>query len=330
MLAAFGLSACGATGASAATKTISSPATGPGRGLNLARLSSLTNYRFTSTSSNAGATFEITGMVHGPEDWETEATVPVKEATYDVGGRGYSLVLGHVLRVSFKTPAGLTHLDGERTAAEGLIGYTHVRGIRITTKTKGSCRVAGKSGTTYHLVTSRAAASLLVETATACVAERSGALLSYTTGVPSGSAAAAAHVRGATSTFKIEAIGGVGPIRAPKASATTTTSAPGPAGEAKGLPSGFPSEVPAPPGTLMSGSKLSPTKWYLQLTEPSASAFGDYTSALRAKGFAVASTSKTAAGDLEQLTKGTLRVLVEQISLPGQGVMLTVTVQRSS
>ena len=57
-----------------------------------------------------------------------------------------------------------------------------------------ACRVAGKSGTTYYLATPLAAAPLLLETVTACVAKGSGALLSYTAGVPSGSAASAVQV----------------------------------------------------------------------------------------------------------------------------------------
>jgi uncharacterized protein YlxW (UPF0749 family) len=79
----------------------------------------------------------------------------------------------------------------------------------------------------------------------------------------------------------------------------------------------------------MSGARLSPTKWYLQLTEPSASALRGYASTLEAKGFAVTRSSDSAAADIEQLTKGTLQVLVEQVSVPGEGVMLAVTVQGS-
>ena len=144
------------------------------------------------------------------------------------------MALGRVLPVRFKTPEGLTHLDGEPTAAEGLIGYTHVRGIRVTTK--GPCRVAGKSGTTYYSATPLAAAPLLLETVTACVAKGSGPC-----------------------------------SRTPLASRL--------------------------------GRRRARCR-YLQLNEPSASVLRGYASTLEAKGFAVTSSSDSAAADIEQLTKG--------------------------
>ena len=215
-LLAVALAACPAPIALAVLDPVAAAATRPK--LTLERLAGLQNYRFTSSASNGGYTFRLSGIVHGPRDWETRSTLPVKETTYDVNGRGFTLVIGHIVPVTFKTPDGLTHLDGERSAAESLIGYTRVRGIRIATG--GSCRVAGRSGTTYHLKTPRNAASLLVETATACVANGSGALLSYTAGVPSGSVLKSVHLRGATLSFKVDGIGTVGVIRAPKAHAT--------------------------------------------------------------------------------------------------------------
>ena len=324
---ALGASAWGTAGASAPAAATSSQASASGQPFSLARLASLENYRFTSSASNDGHTFAITGMVHGPTDWEIDTAVPVHETTYDVDGRGYSLVLGQVIPVHFTTPEGLGHLDGERTAAEGLIGFTHVLGIRITTA--GSCGVAGRSGTLYHLATPRDAAGLLLETATACVAKGSGALLSYTAGVPSGSAAAAVHVQGATGTFRVVAIGGVGVVRAPTAPPTTTTPRIPATASPGRLPAGFPSSVPAPPGTVLSSARIGPSKWYLELTEPSANAIRDYVAALRATGFALTSSSSTAAGDVDQLRRGPVQVLVEQITLPGQGVTLAVTVESS-
>lgn len=324
-----GVFVCGATGAAAATGAQVSARPRSGPGLSLARLASLENYRFTSKSSNDGYSFEITGMVHGPEDWEARATSPVSELTFDVGGRGYAVVLGRVEPVHFSTAEGLTHLDGERTFAQALVGYTHVRGIRIATK--GRCQVAGRSGTVYALATPRDAAGLILETASACVATGSGALLSYTSGVPSGSAAAAVNLRGATSTFRVEAVGGVGPISAPKAPpATTVPSVPSTTGRPTGLPAGFPTEVPAPPGTLLSSARIGPSKWYLQLTEKRASALEHYASELEARGFAVTSSSNSSAADLEQLAKGSLEVLLEQLAFPGEGVTLAVTVQAAT
>ncbi len=48
-------------------------------------------------------------------------------------GRGYAVTLGQVIQVSFATPEGLTHLDGEYSSAQSLVGYTHVTGETITT-----------------------------------------------------------------------------------------------------------------------------------------------------------------------------------------------------
>lgn len=50
--------------------------------------------------------------------------------------------------MSFKTPEGLSHLDGEPTYAQALIGCTHVTGMTVSTA--GSCDVAGQAGTTSH------------------------------------------------------------------------------------------------------------------------------------------------------------------------------------
>ena len=326
------LAGCGATtgsGGSAPAHTAGSPSSAPQTGvasLTLSRLSSLSNYTFTSTSGNAGYTFTITGEVHSPTDWETQSTVPVAETHYDVGGRGYAVTLGQVIPVSFATPKGLTHLDGEYSAAESLVGYTHVTGETITTQ--GSCRVAGESGTVYHLQSPSNAASLLVETATGCVAQGSGALLSYTAGVPSGSAAQANNLTGASLTFTVNSIGGVGVISAPKApAATPAATAPPASSGTQQLPAGFPSQLPPPPGKVMSSAQLSSTKWYVQLTETSQDAYSQYEAELRGEGFAVSSSTSSSGLDLVTLTKGQFQVLLEQTSFPGQGVVLAVTVQ---
>ena len=215
---AVGLATCTATVALAtvALATVPAAATASaGFNTSLARLASLTNYRFANIATNDGYKFEISGLVHGPRDWQTNATEPLKESTYDVNGRGYSLALGHVIPVTFKTPEGLTHLDGEYTAARGLVGFTHVAGMRISNR--GSCKVAGMAGTRYFLQSPRAAKKLLVETVSACIAKRSGALLSYGVGVPSGSELGTLRARGISASFTVTVIGHVGVIRAPKA-----------------------------------------------------------------------------------------------------------------
>ncbi len=118
-------------------------------------------------------------------------------------------------------------LAGCGATAGSLVGCTHVIGERITTS--GSCRVAGESGTVFHLESPRGAASLPVQTATGCAAQRSGALLSYTAGVPSGSAARAHHIAGASLRFTLDSIGGVGVITALRALAATPAATPPPA-----------------------------------------------------------------------------------------------------
>ena len=328
----MGAAACGSSGGSKATSPAratapsgtSSAGSPAAAGLSLARLGSLTDYSFTSTAGNDGYTFTVNGEVHGPTDWETRSTSPAV-ASYDVGGRGYAVALGQVTSLSFKTPDGLTHLNGETTYAQALIGYTHVAGIRITTA--GPCRVAGVEGTTYQVKSPSADAPLLVETATACVADGSGALLSYSSGVPGGSAASAAHLTGATVSFTVDAVGGIGAIAAPSAPPTSTAArVPSDAGAGPGLPAGFPAQVPAPPGKVLSAVALGPTKWYVELTETDAGAQAAYVQALQGKGFVVVTKSNTPAGDITTLSDGSLQVLAEQMSLPGQGVVLAVTV----
>jgi len=326
------ISACGSSGGSstttaaggAATSGTSAVASSGGGGLTLTRLGSLTNYSFTSTAGNGGYTFTVTGEVHSPADWETHSTSPAV-TNYDVDGRGYSVAIGQVLPTTFKTSDGLTHLNGETTYAQALMGYTHVTGIRITTA--GPCSVAGVQGTTYQVKSPGADAALLVETATACVADGSGALLSYSSGVPGGSAASAVHLKGASTSFTVNAVGGIGPIAAPGAPPTTTvpTVPPG-TGAASGLPAGFPAQVPAPPGKVLSGTALSSTKWYVELSETDPSAEAGYVTELQGKGFSVVNASNTAGGDITTLADGSLQVLVEQMSLPGQGVVMAVTV----
>jgi len=319
-----GASNQGGAGPSPSPRATAGAASAPG--LTMSRLSSLRNYTFTASASNGGATFTVTGQVHGPEDWKVESTIPVAETRYDVDGRGYAVTLGQVITVSFATPEGLTHLDGEYSAAQGLVGYTHVLGERISTA--GSCRVAGENGTVYHLRSPSDAASLLVETATACVAQGSGALLSYAAGVPSGSAAQANGIAGASSTFTVDSIGTVGVISAPSKPASTPTlpALPSATGSAQ-LPASFPSQVAAPPGHVISSAQLSSTKWYVQLSESSKDAISQYQTVLEGQGFSVSSTTSSSGTDLVILTKGQFQVLLEQISLSGQGVVLTVTVQ---
>ncbi len=207
--------ATGCLAAAAFAATPAATAATPAFGTNLNRLAGLTNYRFIYSATNDGYKLAITGAVHGPRDWEISATVPLKESTYDINGHGYSLALGYVNPVTFKTPKGLTHLNGEYTAAQSLVGYTHVTGMRISTR--GACKVAGVQGTHYELLSPRADRKLLVETVSACIAKRSGALLSFAVSVPSGSVLKTLHARATSGSFTVTSIGHVGVIRTPKA-----------------------------------------------------------------------------------------------------------------
>jgi hypothetical protein len=287
-------------------------------------LDSLTNYAFTRIASNSGASFTATGKVHNPTDWEIHTISPAV-TTYDVGGHGYAVTLGQVIHVSFNTPEGVGNLEGEYSFAEQLVGYTHVTGIKITQA--GSCSVAGANGTIYHVQSPGADTPILSEAATACVSNGSGALLSYTSGITGGSAANAAHVAGSSNRFTVTAIGGVGPIVVPKASSTTTIpNVPSSLDTLPRLPTGFPAEVPTPPGKILSSTQISSTKWYLQLNEKSSSALAQYARQLQSKGFSVTSSTNTAGSDIEVLSKGSIQILLEQLSLSGQGVVLAVTV----
>jgi len=294
--------------------------------LELSRLSALHNYTFTSVATSGVYSLALAGRVHSPSDWEVHSTSPAV-TTYDVGGRGYGVALGQVIHITFNTPEGLTHLSGEQTYAEALVGYTHVTGIKITTA--GRCTVAGTPGTTYHVQSPDA--SMLSEVAAACVDNSSGALLSYTSGINGGSAAKATHLTGLATKFTVVSIGGVGQIYAPRPRVTKPVpTVPSYAGVPTGMPSGFPREVPAPPGKIISAVRLSAGKWYLELTEKSATAIVGYTRSMKARGFRLTSSTDTAASDIEVLANGPVQVLLEQMSLPGQGVVLAVSVTRSS
>ncbi len=305
-------------GTSSSTTSTDSTSATSGGGLSLARLGSLTNYSFVSTAGNDGHTFTITGKVHGPNDWEIHSTSP-DVTNYDVNGSGYGVALGQVI------PGPPQKLAGETTYAKALIDYTHVAGIRITTG--GVCDVAGVQGTTYLVRSPAADSSLLVETATACVAKSTGALLSYSSGVPGGSAANAAHITGATTSFKVTAVGGIGPITAPQAApAATSPTAPPASSVTPTIPAGFPAQVPTPPGKVISSATVSASKWYVQLSETDSSALASYVKSLQSKGFTVQSSTNTSTVDISTLSNNQYQVLVEQLSLPGQGVTLTVTV----
>lgn len=300
----------------------------------LARLAGLRNYTFTYGYAKSSQGVTAVGEVHGPTDWRLTVSVASRGpsvTTYDVGGHGYSLVKGlpAVTKIAFKTPEGLTHLNGEETWAEALVSTQHVAGVRVDTA--GACRVAGQRGTVYDLRSPAASQGVFAVSERACVG-RDGALLSFTEGVAGGSAAGAIGLAGKSETFSVTSIGRVGEIRVPKGPATSspTTTVPAPPSSVSGrLPSGFPSAVPAPPGTIMSATRLSPTKWYALLTETSSRALATYVARLESKGFSVSTRSTTAASSVIALGDASFRVVLEEMTLQGEGVTLAVSVGRT-
>lgn len=180
---------------------------------NLAALTSLRNYSFFYTASNLGASIRSVGAVHDPTDWRL-ATGSV--TTYDVGGHGYSVVKGFstIEHTVFHTRFGYQHLNGEQTWGTALLDTTHVTGMRISRGS--SCRIAGVPGTVYTLKTPGADKGIFSAADQACVADRSGALLSFAEGVTGGGAAKTLHLSGAHELFEVTGIGRVGVIRAPR------------------------------------------------------------------------------------------------------------------
>ncbi len=336
LVASVGSAPVGASGVDGSARTpvaLSPLARAAHSPLRVARLGGLIDYAF-SYAFGSPSDETAVGRVHGPTDWALSVTVTPHAptvTTYDVGGRGYSLVKGlsRVEPVTFKTPEGLTHLNGERAWAQNLVDALHVTGVRVTTV--GNCRVAGQRGTLYELRTPTASQGVFALAVRACVSRR-GPLLSLTEGVTGGSTAGALGLRGKTETFTVTSIGRVGTITPPKGSAAappSTTVPPSPSTVSGRLPAGFPSAVPPPPGTIMSATHLSATKWYVLLTEPSAHALGDYVTRLEARGFTVSTRSTTAASTVVALGDASFRLVLEEMSLPGEGVTLAVTVGRA-
>ena len=320
-------SSSGGSGGSSATTAPSSGSQASSAtvdGLNQAKLGGLQNYTFTSANVAGSVTMTFTGKVHTPTDWVVQTNAPAV-TTYDVNGQGTSVAVGMVEPVHFQTPQGVNHLFGEPAVAASLFGYTHVAGIKIT---KGApCTVAGASGTTYHVQAPNA--SIVDETAQACVDSSTGALLSYSAGVTGGSAADAAGVSGHGMTFTVTSIGGVGQISAPAASASSTIPVPNvPTAPSSptGVPLGWPSQVPAPPGSYNLSEQLSSTKWMIQADETNPSALADYVKSLEAAGFTETSSTNQAGFELAELSKGSLQAVVEMLPPSGGTQALQVTV----
>ncbi len=299
------------------------PARSGGQPFTLASLASLGDYTFQVVTRSGRYSFEVSGAVHSATDWVVSSKAPAV-TTYDVGGQGWARALGRVSRVHLRTRQGWSHLDGERTYAEGMVGLTHVSGMRLVRA--GTCTGAGRAGTSYRFELPGADRGLFDLLASACVADRGGALLFYSQGVAGGKLAGAVHLSGDSYTFRVTSIGHVPAVTVPRPATTTTVlpALPKPVGK---LPPGFPRALPAPPGQVVSSARMAAGKWYVLLSEGGdGSALARYAAALQRDGFSVTSRTTAAGIELESLASKAYDVQLELLALPGEGDQMSVVV----
>ena len=292
---------------------------------NLTRLSSLTNYSYVYTALNQGYTFKRIGRVHSLTDWSVTSTSPAV-TIYDIDGHGYSVVGTIRSTDQFKTPEGTTHLAGEVVWAGALIDDTHIAQVRINEG--GSCRVAGVLGTEVTVRSPLAARSIFGLNVHACIDKSSGALLSISQGVVSDSAPTAAGLKGSREQWAVTAVGGVGPIHLPPSSpASPSTSTVSSGAVQPAIPSSFPAALPTPPGTLKSAVAVSPSKWFLLLSESVGNASQHYVRTLEGRGFHVTSATNASAISVVTLSDATYSVEIEQTpGIGGSGSVATLAV----
>ncbi|HUY97666.1 MAG TPA: hypothetical protein VMW47_08635 [Verrucomicrobiae bacterium] len=145
-------------------------------GLDLAKLGSLTNYTATMTDSG---TFTLTYRVHSPSDWEIFSGRP-SPLSVNVGGSRYAevpKVSGATVTYSWrKTGRSQPYAQAPYPSyAGGFAALTHVTGARVVKG--GLCRDAGVAGHLWHFAA--AAPGAVYPHVTACIADRSGVLLTY-------------------------------------------------------------------------------------------------------------------------------------------------------
>jgi hypothetical protein len=285
----------------------------------------LTNYAFTYSALHQGVQFKNSAEVHSLTDWSLTSTSPAV-TIYDINGHGYSVFDSIRSPDSFTNPEGATTLAGEPTWAKALIDDTHITAVRVTEA--GSCSVAGASGTIVVVRSPSASRSIFALDIRACIDTASGALLSYNQGVVGGSAPTAVGLKGASEVWTVTAIGGVGAIKLPTASAPTTTVAINtPTTPEVAIPPSFPSAVAIPPGHLATVTTIRSSKWYLLLDESTTTAYTQYTTTLEGDGFVASSNSTAGATSIGTLTKGAYTVVVEQSQgVPGSGNKAYLTV----
>ncbi len=206
------LSACGGSGSASGiptqptkstrpTTSTTAPASRTSTKLDLSRLGSLSDYTFTFRDNG----LVITGAVHSPTDWRTDQPLVVLH----IGGFTYGK-LGPYWYKNKDSSASY-----EESAYPGTVtGFESFLAIAGATMARGvQCREAGLVGHTWTIKTPKAAKGILSETASACVSDKSGALLAASFGA-SGSALPRAS-QGIAYSFTVDSIGTVAPIDVP-------------------------------------------------------------------------------------------------------------------
>ena len=190
----------GGTGGTGGTPT-TAPASGTSSRLDLSKLGSLSDYTFTFRDNG----LVITGAVHSPTDWRTDQPLVVLH----IAGFTYGK-LGPYWYKNKDNPASYEESAYPATVS-GFEGFLSIAGARLT---KGPpCRQAGLAGHTWTIKTPKAASGILSETASACVADKSGALLEASFGAK-GSAVPGA-LKGIGYSFTVDSIGTVARIAVP-------------------------------------------------------------------------------------------------------------------
>jgi hypothetical protein len=209
------LTACGSA-SSAATSSTSTEVTSTAvakagsdsfAGLNLTKLGSLTDYSAELVNNKV---LTLTYRVHSPSDWESFMGSP-QPLAINIGTSKYARVpsvSGSTLSYSWqKIGAADPYLSSPYPSeVKGFIGLTHVTGA--TLEKEGSCVVAGISGHQFKLV-AKGGSIFSLKTA-ACVADSSGALLSFDEG-----SSGTEGPTGYTSAFAITGVNNVGVITVP-------------------------------------------------------------------------------------------------------------------
>jgi len=181
-------------------------------GLDLSKLGSLTNYAAEVVVGSAAPTVY---RVHSPTDWE-ELTATGEPLSVDVGNAQYTPLPPAAgtagPRWAREVPAAAYQRTPYPSDAVGFADLTQVPGVRLV---RGApCTDAGTAGHRWGFEATRAGAAY--PHVSACIADGSGALLSYIdqATTPTGTSVGTAAPR-PLATLTVTAIGTVPPIPAP-------------------------------------------------------------------------------------------------------------------